>query len=118
MNPGAEALAASDMVPSLLGASVRMAIAVAVLVAAAWVLLRWRKKVRAPQRDLEVLDRVFLTRGASAALLRVGARRMLVGVSADGVRLLRELDAAEPAAAAPAFGSVLAEATSDRERAG
>ncbi len=107
MNPAVSPLV-SDAVPSLFGASLRMGLAMALLLVAAWVLLRWRKKTQAPTREMEVLDRVFLTRGASAALLRVGKKRLLVGVSAEGVRLLSDLDGAE-ASPLPAFSAVMAE---------
>lgn len=99
MQPVADVLAAPEA-PSLAGAAIRMVLALAVVIAAAWVFLKWRQKASAPRRELEVLDRAFLARGASVALLRVGTRRLLVGVSGDGVRLVSKLDSGESFVAA------------------
>jgi flagellar biogenesis protein FliO len=110
MTPAVDALAvAPDVAPSLIGAALRTAAALALLGAAAWVFFRWHRGAGASRRQMEVLDRAVLTRGASVAILRVEGKRLLLGISADGVRLLRDLD---PGAAGPAeFKAVLAEAT-------
>lgn len=84
-----------DVVPSLAGAAIRAALAIALLVAAAVGWIAWQRRARGTARRLEVLDRAFLTRGASVALLRVGERQLLIGVSADGVRLLRDFERGE-----------------------
>ena len=84
-------LAAPD-IPSLWDAAVRLALAVGLLAAAAWAWLYWQRRGRGSSRQLEVIERSFLTRGVSLALVRVDGRRLLVGVSADGVRLIRDLD--------------------------
>ncbi len=118
MTPPADAVATvTEAVPSLVGPAIRVGIALALLCAAAWAVLRWHKKVGGPRRQLEVLDRAFLARGASVALVRVGGKRVLLGVSAEGVRLLRDLDPSERALPGLAFTEVLAEATSRAESA-
>ena len=94
-------IAASEMGPSLLGAALRMGLIVVVLTGGAWVWFYWQKKTRAASRHLEVLDRAFLARGACVTLLRVDRRRLLVGVSAEGVRLIRDLEPAGPRGAEP-----------------
>ncbi len=115
MTPAIDALAAApDAAPSLVGAALRMAAALALLAAAAWFVLRWHRGARAGRRQIEVLDRAALTRGASVAILRVEGKRLLLGISADGVRLLRDLDPDVPAAAD--FDAVLAEASGQGAR--
>ncbi len=86
-------LATASDGPSLLGATLRIVLMLAVIVAAGWGWLYWQRRARGPERRLQVLDRAFLMRGAGVALLRADDRRLLVGVSAEGVRLLRDLDA-------------------------
>jgi flagellar biosynthetic protein FliO len=91
-----------------------MIVAVALLCAAAWLLLRWRRRSGAGRRQLRVLDRAFLSRGASVALVHVAGKRLLLGVTTEGVRLLRDLDPG--VAATPAdFQGVLAAATARRK---
>ena len=91
MTPGLEPLAsAPDAVPSLLGAGLRIAGVLALLGVGAWFLVKRRGFTRTA-RSLEVVDRAFLARGASVALLRVGPRRLLLGITAEHVRLLRDL---------------------------
>jgi flagellar biogenesis protein FliO len=52
-----------------------------------------RAGVRGHGRGLHVLDRVALSREASLAVVEVGGRGLVLGVGAQGVRLLSELDA-------------------------
>ncbi len=93
MTPAVDALAAApDVAPSLLSAALRLAAVLLLLSASAWVFLRWRRGVRSSRRPMEVLDRAVLARGASAVVLRVDGERLLLGVSTDGVRLLRRLE--------------------------
>lgn len=54
-----------------------------------------RAQVRAGGRGLRVLHRTALSREASVAVVAVGERGLLVGVTAHQVSLLAELDAAE-----------------------
>lgn len=75
----------------LVEASLRMLLAVGGLAVAAWLYLRWRKTSIGSGRRLEVLDRVPVGRNAALALVAVDGRRLLVGVSQDGVRLVRDL---------------------------
>lgn len=93
MNPPVEALAAApDVAPSLAGAVLRIVFVVALLAAGAWALLRWQKRLQGPRRQVRLLDRVMLARGASVALVEVAGKRLLLGVTGEGVRLLRDLD--------------------------
>ncbi|HEU4400900.1 MAG TPA: flagellar biosynthetic protein FliO [Candidatus Polarisedimenticolia bacterium] len=87
----ADALAAAPEAPSLLGALLRSAALLAVLAGGGWALLRWQRRTRGARRFLEVIDRAFLARGASLALVRVCGRRLLLGISSDGVRLVSDL---------------------------
>ena len=104
---------ASPEVPSLLGATLRMVLALAVILLAAWGWFQWQRRQRGGIRHVEVLDRAALARGSSVALLRVDDRRLLIGVSADGVRLLRDVTtAATPRADARDFERKLAAAGS------
>lgn len=52
-----------------------------------------RASVRGPGAGLAVVDRVGLSREASLAVVAVGGRALVVGVTAQGVSLLTELDA-------------------------
>ncbi len=115
MSPTPEAMSvAAGAGASLLGAGVRVAAATAAVVLALWLLSRYSGKLHRGRR-LEILDRAALGRAASIALIRVDDSRLLVGVSAEGVRLLRDLDA-KPARSAPAsFGLVLEDARSRTE---
>jgi flagellar biogenesis protein FliO len=96
-------------------AGLRLSLAVAVLAVAAGLWLHWQRRSRGATRQLEVLDRAFLARGVSVALLRVGGRRLLVGVSGEGVRLIRDLEAGPTSACGASFVEALAEATSRAE---
>jgi flagellar biogenesis protein FliO len=102
-----DAATSPELIPSLAGAALRMLAAVALLGAAAWALLRWQRRTGGAKRDLRVLDRTFLARGASLAVVSVADRRLLLGISSDGVRLITDLDAAAPAAGVPGFDAVL-----------
>jgi flagellar biogenesis protein FliO len=110
MLPGADALADVE-VPSLWGAALRVGLALAALAGLAWLSLAWRRRAGRVERQLEVLDRAHLTRGASVALVRAGGRRLVVGVSTDGVRLLAEID---DAATRSGFAEALALASEER----
>jgi flagellar biogenesis protein FliO len=110
MSSPVDALAlTSDAAPSLLWSAIKTVGAFAGLGAMAWVLLRWQKVGRRSKRHLEVIDRAILGRGASVALLRVCGKRVLVGISSEGVRLLRDLDPGSPKPEA-AFEDVLSHA--------
>ncbi len=101
MTPAADALGAMpDTAPSLVWAVLRTLAALALLLAGAWALLRWQKRGRRAERQIEVIERAALSRAATLALVRVGGRRLLLGISGDGVRLVRDLEdvaVAEPA---------------------
>lgn len=98
MTPPAEPiLEVGQQVPSLLSAALRMGGAVLLMAALAAAWMVWQRRRRPAGRRLEVLDRAFLARGASVALLRVENRHVLVGVSNEGVRLIRDIDAAPDA---------------------
>jgi flagellar biogenesis protein FliO len=110
MQPAADALALTgDAAPSLLWAAIKTAGALAALLTAGFFLLRWQKTGRPSRRHLEILDRAILGRGSSVALLRVCGKRVLVGVSSESVRLLRDLDPGPPQADAD-FSEVLSRA--------
>lgn len=118
MTPPVDALgAASDAVPSLLWPTVRMVLAMGAIGFAAWAVLRWRRGSRSSERHMEILDRSYLARGTSIALVRVDGRKLLIGVSAEGVRLLRDMDTANSRQQAPRFGAALEQAVL-REEAG
>jgi flagellar biogenesis protein FliO len=110
-------IAATEAAPSLAGAVLRISLVVLGLAAAAGAWLYWQRRVKGPTRLLEILDRAALARGASVALLRVGERRLLVGVSNEGVRLLRDLEATELPAPQRAFADVLSESVGKTEGA-
>jgi flagellar biogenesis protein FliO len=94
MTPLSEAVAVEPAaVTSMAGAALRIAGALLVLGAAAWAWFHWqRRSGRTAKRDLRVLDRVFLTRGASLAVVSAAGRRLLLGISGEGVRLLTDLE--------------------------
>ena len=86
-------MAATGSGPSLWVAALRLALAVGLIAVLAWGWLSWQHRARRASRPLQVLDRALLSRGASVALIRVGEKRLLVGVAADGVRLIDDLGA-------------------------
>ena len=112
MSP-ADALAAPEVAPTLIGASLRMAAGLAVLGAAAWALLRWRGKLAPGRRPLVVIDRAVLSRGANLVLVGVDGRRLLLGVHPEGVRLLKDLGCEPKHEAAPSFEATLASASTN-----
>lgn len=117
MTSPVDALALSnDAAPSLLWAAVKTVGTLVGLGVMAWVVLRWQKTGRRSKRYLEVIDRAILGRGTSVALLRVCGKRVLIGVSSDGVRLLRDLDPGSPKADV-AFDEVLSHAAVAQEPA-
>jgi flagellar biogenesis protein FliO len=93
MGPAAEPLVtAPEMVPSLLGATLRVVGMLALLGVGAWLFVK-RRSFQRGGRAIEVIDRAFLARGTSVALLRVGQSRLLLGITPSHVRLLRDLGA-------------------------
>jgi flagellar biogenesis protein FliO len=112
-----EVAAPLDALPSLGWAALRVLGAVGLLGLGAWTLARWSRRVRSEARSLRVLERACLTRGASVALVSVLGRRLLLGVSNDGVRLLSDLGPADAREPAPRFERVLAAAAGSPEAA-
>lgn len=111
-SPPLEAVvAAGDAVPSIALAALRVAGALAFVVACGWAVLRWRRSMGKLGGGLRVLDRAFLTRGASIAVVAVEGRRLLLGVSAEGVRLLTDLEDDKSA-----FPELLAQRTESNAR--
>lgn len=92
MTPLPETLVSPEVVPSMFGAVVRMIGALALLGGAAWVFLRWRGRGPQSRREIRVIDRTALTRGAGLAIVAVADRKLLLSVSADGARLITALD--------------------------
>lgn len=113
MFPAADPVLTADAGPTLLGASLRVGLVVLLLAAVGWAWLFWLKRSHGATRRLEIQERVFLTRGAGVALLRVDDRSLLVGISAEGVRLISELDGPRRTS----FAGVLAQIT-DEEATG
>ncbi|MDX6302675.1 MAG: flagellar protein FliO/FliZ [Nocardioidaceae bacterium] len=77
--------------------TVRVVISLAVVLGLFWLVARTGSR-RLGVRDrglLRVRGRQALTRGSSLAVVEVGARVLVVGVSDSGVRLLTELDPLE-----------------------
>jgi flagellar biogenesis protein FliO len=108
-------LIAAPEAPSLMAAFIRVGLAVLVLALVAGLWFYWNRKVKGPSRHLEVLDRAFLARGACVTLLRVDERRLLVGVSTEGVRLLSRLEDGLETGEQEAFPAVLGRSAARRE---
>ena len=116
MTPPVDALSAiPDGVPSLFWATVRMVLCLAAIGFAAWAVMRWNRRSRSNGRHLEIVDRTFLARGTSIALVRVEGRRLLLGVSTDGVRLIRDIDTGAARHGGTRFDRVLEKASARRE---
>ena len=79
----------------------RVTASLVVVVALAVLAARFARKagVRGSGAGLRVVDRTGLSREASVAVVEVGGRGLVVGITAQGVSLLTELTAAELAAA-------------------
>jgi flagellar protein FliO/FliZ len=95
--------------------TVRVVISLAVVLGLFWLVARTgSRKLGVRDRGLlRVRGRQALTRGSSLAVVEVGARVLVVGVSDSGVRLLTELDPRELESAVPAPAKADVEA--DRE---
>ncbi len=87
-----ETIGNPEVVPSLLGATLRVGAALILLIGAAWVFLRWRGRGPQSRREIRILDRAALTRGAGLALVSVANRRLLLSVSSSGARLITALE--------------------------
>lgn len=114
--PGTEAVAIpAAEIPSLVGPSLRLAAALALFLVAAFVFVKWRKRFVAESRRLEVLERIAVSRGASLVLVRADEETLPVGVSPEGLRLLRKLPTppGAPVVARESFAAILEEATAD-----
>ena len=77
--------------PSLVAVVLRMIGMILLFAAAAAAWVWWQRRSRQIVRRMSIRDRLPLARGASAVLLEVDGQRLLIGVSPDGVRLLRSL---------------------------
>ncbi|GEM_PF-2740471 len=117
--PGSDLLTGLDGIgdagPDLLWPTLRMLLFVAFVAVAAWAWFKYQRNARAGARKLQILDRAFLARGTSVALLRVENRRLLLGVSPEGVRLLRDLDRGAGGKEAGRFTDVLEKASAEVE---
>jgi flagellar protein FliO/FliZ len=82
----------------------RVTASLVVVVALAVLVARFARKagVRGGGTGLRVVERAGLSREASVAVVEVGGRGLVVGVTAQGVTLLTELTAEEVAAATAA----------------
>ena len=85
----------------------RVTASLVVVVALALLAARFARKagVRGGGAGLRVVERTGLSREASVAVVEVGGRGLVVGVTAQGVSLLTELTAEELATAASAASS-------------
>ena len=92
MTPLPESITHPEIVPSIVGATLRVGAALILLLAGAWAFLRWRGRGPQSRREIRVLDRAALTRGTGLAVVAVANRRLLVGFSATGARLIATLD--------------------------
>jgi len=90
----------------------RLAVSLGVVLGLFWLVARTgAKKMRGSRALLRVHGRQSLSRTASVAVVEVGSRVLVVGVSEGGVRLLTELDPeelAEPESLTAAGGEAFA----------
>lgn len=85
------------MTPETTGALARLIPSLLVLLAALFAVRWWaRRQGGAVAREVRVLNRTGLSRGASLVAVQVGAQRLLLGVTDHAVNLVAELPA-EPA---------------------
>ncbi|MCP3979361.1 MAG: hypothetical protein GY716_08535 [bacterium] len=112
-----EAALDSTVLPSLVGVVLRLLGVLALVVGGGWAWMRWRRQAGGTEGGLRVLDRALVSRGASVVLIRVAERRILLGVSPEGVRLITELDA-DSETREPEFDRVLTATTERRQAAG
>ena len=118
MNPLTDTAGAPDLIPGVVGAAIRIVLILALVGAGAWVVLRWHGRGRKTRQDLQVLDRAFLARGTSVVLVGVAGKRLLVGASESGVRLLADLGPEQRVPRAREFDKLLTEVSEDKRRAG
>jgi flagellar biosynthetic protein FliO len=111
MQPLVETLASTGPVaPSPLAAAARMFAVLLLFAICAWVFLRYRNRQRPDSTRIRVLDRAFLNRGVGVTLVSVEGRRLLLGISGEGITLLTDLESHGAAKQAKAFPDLLAEA--------
>ena len=119
MRPGAGVAvnATSDLAMlARVSASLLVVVALAVLAAR----LARRASVRGPGVGLRVLDRVGLSREAAVVVVGVAGRALVLGITAQNVTVLTELDAQLSAEllAPPSGGSRVADGTPTQRPAG
>jgi flagellar biogenesis protein FliO len=112
MSPLPEVAADPGAITSLTGSVLRIVGFLLLLGACAWAWIRWQRKGgRTAKRDLQILDQAFFNRNASVAMINAAGRRLLLGISAEGVRLITELEPNEdndkPARFAPLLREVV-----------
>jgi flagellar protein FliO/FliZ len=105
----------------MLGLVLRVLLSLAVVLGLFWMVARTGSR-RLGGRDralIRVRGRQALSRGSSLAVVEVGSRLLVVGVSDGGVRLLTEMDPAElaPGAQTPEVTHEVADAASGNETA-
>jgi flagellar biogenesis protein FliO len=116
MNPLPEVAGDPGAATSLVGAALRIAGVLLLLCGCAWAWLHWqRRSGKGSRRELKILDQAHFNRSASVALINASGHRFLLGISADGVRLITDLGNAAESEAAPRFGSVLREVSGAKE---
>jgi flagellar protein FliO/FliZ len=82
-----DALAAT-MTASVLRMIASLGVVLALLVATAWAVRRWRERHAATGQSIEVISGLNLGAKERIVLLRVGTEQVLVGVSPAGMRSL------------------------------
>lgn len=84
----------------------RLGLSLGIVLGLFWAIARTSSKRMGGSRSLmKVRSRQSLSRSSSVAVVEVGSRVLVVGVSDGGVALLTELDPAEVAETAPATGA-------------
>lgn len=84
---GGDALAAT-MTASVLRMIMSLGVVLALLVATAWIVRRWRERHASTGGSIEIISGLNLGAKERIVLLRVGTEQVLVGVSPAGMRSL------------------------------
>jgi flagellar protein FliO/FliZ len=93
----------------------RLGLSLGIVLGLFWAIARTSSKRMGGSRSLmKVRSRQSLSRSSSVAVVEVGSRLLVVGVSDGGVRLLTELDPAEVAETAPVAEAVASTAPGRR----
>lgn len=113
---GVESAPATGTLGALGGSLIALLLVVALILALAWLLRRLPGGSLRPHRELRVVAQLAVGVRERLVVVAVGDTQLLLGVTAENIRLLQRLDAPLPEPAAADFRSLLRRSREEAER--